>query len=103
MTIDQIRNRISIRWTEEGGRKVAVATLVLSCRVHVDPYLDLGNRRIQWIEANLKEELLGELYEDRRNEIWKAVEAVHMADPYSSDLRDKLNHLFNLVKAIQPK
>jgi hypothetical protein len=103
MTIDQIRNRISIRWTEEGGRKRASATLVLGCGIDIDPREDLSRGHIQWIEAELKERILGELYEDRRKEIWKAVEAVHMADPYSADLRDRLNHLFGLVKAMQPK
>lgn len=100
MNLEQIRNSIVVDWKERDGMRIAVVKLGFQKdwsfhREHEAPD--------KHIEARLKEDFIRELYEDRRDEIWKAVEAVHMANPYNGDLREKLNHLFGLMKHAQPK
>jgi hypothetical protein len=104
MNMDQIRDSIVVKWSERDGHRVATARLSVSREIHIHKQSGFEPASSDsCIEEKLKLHLMNELYEDRRNEVWKAVEAVNMANPYTSDLPDKLNHLFGLIKAMQPK
>lgn len=94
MNIEELKKAITFRDFTQDSFRCVTATLQVHSVIKLDPRIKLDENEIK---ENLKESLVRHLYDDRREELYKAVDALLRARPYSTDFSDRAMELLAIA------